>query len=346
MEVKSLKVHSKRLFISIIVIAILITSTIIISQTTNSKEVASKWGIPTSDEVVSMINRSSILGSLTAMDSEWIYFSEYNSENTLSSQGTLYRMKHDGSEVQQILDTATRNLLIVEDKLYFLDVTNSSAIYSLSLKDFTKTLVYNDRWVGEFLLVDDWIYFTEETDREFYSQLSRIKRDGSDYTVLVSDIDFGNLRYKGDYIFFYSTGIGIHRMHIESGELELLINSSSHLIAIFDNKLLITGRNPIIFDLDTRTSEDLVKISLQNSSLNFYNFYYDALYAIALDQKLVKITQDGHEVIFNERPVSYFNIVGDWLFLGVEDGQDTVQYISLYRMNLITGEIEKVSQLL
>lgn len=340
--------NSKIILLCIILLAV-ITSFILFFKSNDSKQVADTWGIPITDELVSMINQSFM--PVTAMDSEWIYFSDLKSGSLFNSPGYLYRMKHDGTEVEKILDVAARNLYIYDGYLYYSDSSNYSKLYALSLDDFSTSMIY-DASVFKFIIVDEWIYICENSNEEYILQLSRLKHDGSDYTVLVSDRDFLNLIYSEGYIYLGSTDnfFSIYRMSVENFELELISVDNEHPYGIHNNMLLTFGGSTIhglkVLDLETRNKKT-IEMALGDNILSSFNFYNDICYGInEIKRELLKITDKGFEIIYNDFPVEYFNVIDDWLFFSVSDNPDNIHENSLYRMNLITGEINSCAEVI
>lgn len=339
--------NSKIILLFIILLAS-ITSLILFSKSNDSKQVVDTWGIPITDELVSMINHS--FTPVTTMDSEWIYFSDLKSGSFFTSPGYLYRMRHDGTKVEKILDVAAKNLIIYDDYLYYLDASNYSKLYVLSLEDFSTTLIY-DASVVQFIFVDDWIYACESSNEEYTLQLSRLKHDGTDYSVLISDRTCLTLVYSEGYIYLGSTDnlFSIYRMSLEHFELELLSKDGEHPYGILNNMLLTfegSKKDGLkVLDLDTRNKKT-IEMALGDNVLASFNFYNDICYGItAIERELLKITDKGYEVIYNDFPVEFLNIIEDWLFFSVSNNPDNIQETSLYRMNLITGEINLCSEL-
>lgn len=340
-----MKLKFKIMLFCLLLFSILIT-TLFFNK--GSKETAGMWDMPMTDEVVSMLNHN-LSRPFTTMDSEWIYFSEHKTGSSVNSPGNLYRMRHDGSEIEHILGSATSHMLIADGYLYYLDATNYSKLYTLFLDDYSSNLI-SDGLVHEFILVEEWIYFCEESPREYVSQMSKMKRDGSAYTVLIPDRHCQNLIHEDGYVYFASIDnyFTTYRMAVENGELELLSKNHEVPLAIYENTILSFNHKLgelQALQLDTGHSERLIKFDLKEESLKNFNFYKDASYAINGNRELIRLTQKGNKVIYNESPVEFFNIVGDWLFFSASNNPDNIHEESLYRMNLITGKIEDLQQI-
>lgn len=310
---------------------------------------------PATDEVVSMINHHH--SSITTRDLEWIYFSDIKSGSLLNSQGTLYRMKNDGSEIQKILDVAARNLIIDRDFLYYLDSSNHSKLYALSLNDFSTNLV-SSKIISEFIIVGEWIYFCEKAEEEYVYQMSRMRLDGSSYKALISNskmaksLNCSDIMYKDGYIYFSSTDnrFSIYRMSIENEKVELLLKDKGRIYSIFDNNILISNQEAFkLYNLDTNIFKEAINTNLGEYKVDLINIYNGICYAIGYkkdnisNRELLKITKKGYEVVYNEFIVEYFNIQGDWLFFLASDNPDNIHELSLYRLNLINSEIIKIN---
>ncbi|SCG83867.1 hypothetical protein DW1_2303 [Proteiniborus sp. DW1] len=333
-------------------------------------------------KIISMIKQS--YNFVTTENSEWIYFSQKNSTNKHDNFGTLYRMKSDGTKIEKVLeDVSISGLVIDKDYLYYLDdfryliehnemdvrkvleeangdnvwyLNDEQRLYALSLIDFSTTLVSPNKGIWEYIIVDGWIYFTEASEKEYVSQMSKMRLDGTDYTVLIPITKphggCSNLIYKDGYIFFnlYENDNSVYKMSVENDDIELVLKDSGNLYSITDEAILtFNGLDFKIFNLETGSSEDLIKIDLDEYVIDTIKYYNDAIYAIgnkrdqfSTTRELLKITKKGYEVVYDEYWVDQFGIQGDWLFFLVSDNPNNILEKSLYRINLINGEIMKI----
>ncbi len=298
--------------------------------------------IPITDKLISMINQNFI--SVTSMDSEWIYYSENKSGSSIVSPGGVYRMRHDGTESEQLLDVAARNLILYGEYLYYLDASNYSKLYALSLNDFSTNLIL-DEIISKFIIADGWIYFYEGTYMEYLSQLSRIKIDGSEYSVLVGDVYSQNLVYQDGYIYFSTLDNlnSTYRISVLNDKVELLSDTHGPPYGIDKNKILTFNHLGLrILDIDTGQSKELLKDNLDKHVISSFNFFNDALYVMNIEEQIIAINQNKNKIVYDELPVAYFNVIGDWLFMSVKENHPkNIQELSLYKINLTNGKVIK-----
>ena len=335
----------KILVVSLSLITILVFFVCIVFNKNNSKS-SNVWSISMTEELVSMSNRCR--NGITVKDSEWIYFSNIKSDSLLNSQGSLFKMDFEGKKIEKILDVAARNLIIKDNYLYYLDSSNNSSLHKISLKDYSNSLISN-KTISEFIIVDNWIYFSEEGEVEYSNQISKMRLDGSDYLSLMDSIsanknwNCSDLIYNNEYIYFTSIDnqLSIYRMAIKSGEVELMLKDEGSICAIVDNDILVFNQEEFrVFDLSTGEFDRLIKNNLGDYRLDLVNFYDDSIYAIGYkegdvsNRQLLKIDRKGYEVIYSDAIVNNFNIQDKWLFFLTYKESEDINKIFLHRMNL------------
>jgi len=332
-------------------IALLIALFIFLIFIKNYKKSTNSW---LDCEIMPMIKQR--FNFVITENSEWIYFSKKNFTNKHNNFGALYRMKSDGTKNEKNLeDVSSSSLVIDKNYLYYLDdfrypiehhemdvkevleeanggnvwyLNGEQRLYALSLDDFSTSLVSPNKGIWEYIIVDEWIYFSEDSEKEYIPQMSKMRLDGTDYTVLIPITKphgcCSNLIYKDGYIFFnlYENDNLIYKMSVENNDIELVLKDVGDLHSVTDNTILtFNGLEFKTFNLDTGSSENLIKTDLSEYIINTIKYYNNALYAIgnkkdqlSTTRELLKINKKGYEVVYDEFWVEQFGIQGDWLF--------------------------------
>jgi len=184
-------------------------------------------------------NRNIADWGVVVKQGDWIFFSDsMTGRNNQSIASTLYKVKTDGSELQELF-TGSRvtSLNIIEDWLYFADLSTSGAIYRLKT-DGTGLELLHSTDTGRLLIIvvgdwiylsngykirtdgtnlqnlydktgraaiytsveDDWIIF-QDFDEDEKSAIFKVKTDGTDLQLLKTGVDFAFV--EDGWIYFY-----------------------------------------------------------------------------------------------------------------------------------------------
>lgn len=167
-----------------------------------------------------------------------LYYIHYDTETA----STLYRIKLDGSEKEQVdpnpyftcsangqyfyfngiandhhiyqLDTVTDSMNTIYDgncwmpiatneNLYYLDCEQNYALCCLTLSDNTPKILTTDR-IESYNVFGDYIYF-QRNNLNGDSALCSMKTDGSDYKVICTG-NYVNINITNDYVYFSEFG--------------------------------------------------------------------------------------------------------------------------------------------
>lgn len=130
---------------------------------------------------------------------EWIYYFDVPT-GIMGEAHSIYKIKNDGTENTKIQDKAGSHFEVVGDWVYFFYVFGKDkSIYKIKT-DGTGYSKVSDVTLVTMNVVGDWIYYGSVTEG-----LSRMKKDGSENTLLLSNPKVTNIiNAVGDWIYFSS----------------------------------------------------------------------------------------------------------------------------------------------
>lgn len=139
--------------------------------------------------------------------------------NPYSEYNKLYRMKDDGSDLTMINEQWIPFFMIYKDELYMTQ-HGEYGIFKSALDGSGKTKL-TDYYGGYFNILNDYIFYNNEV--EGY-QLYRMKTDGSDNVLWLPQSVIYTCVNEG-YLYFFNDKdpeMRVHRMYYDSKELEVL----------------------------------------------------------------------------------------------------------------------------
>lgn len=225
----------------------------------------------------------------------------YSSEDELNNK--IYKMKTNGDKLTVINDNEFNNdcyeIYVIDGHVYYIGTDNN--IYKMSLNGTDRTLV-SENATGYLGITEDYIIYNVET------------AGAEDYTTYIMNIDGTNQRpilegqrlysvnIAKDYVYYTNIDKQICRTKIDSGESEMLLDTTAYNMNLKDN---------YIYFLNYKDAE--------NSD------YTVCLY---------KIKTDGSEKVATvikelETYSSFINVVGDWVIY--MDSGETEGFINLVK---------------
>lgn len=209
------------------------------------------------------------------------------SDETEAEVMEIVKVKKDGSSRKVLLTGAVKNLLIVDNSMYFLDLAKYENGFLLSCMDLNgnnrKSIVKDCDSIGPYSILDGYIYYCayRMDDIPAGGNVYRVKLDGSDKVMLNNELGH-QIEAYGDKV-YYLTGV-----------------SSSE-----DKNLCSMKQNG---DHSERINKKCV---------SFYNVYKNHIYYIDQENRLYRMNLDGtgNTKLFNEEVNGLINIVGDWIYV-------------------------------
>ncbi|MCD4712315.1 MAG: DUF5050 domain-containing protein [Clostridiales bacterium] len=159
---------------------------------------------------------------------DWVYF-----VNSMDND-TIYRMKTDGSEPQQLsILSSVRCLIQYDGYLYFNPYSEYNKLYRMKL-DGSELVMINDQWVPFFMIYDGKLYMSQHGEYGIF----RSELDGSGKTKLTDYYgDFFNI--TSDNVFYNNAAENyqLYRMKIDGSENELWLEQSVVYMCVNDGYL-------------------------------------------------------------------------------------------------------------
>lgn len=117
-------------------------------------------------------------------------------------------MNIDGTGKQFLCNIKTRNMIVDEEYIYYLDDVEE-ILYRMSLKDKSIEKLSNEQ-ILKFIKDDDWIFYTLKDPNNSdwrYKGLFRMNSDGSNVLALDSEnyLDESGFGITDDFVFYVST---------------------------------------------------------------------------------------------------------------------------------------------
>lgn len=195
-----------------------------------------------SDEYIFPIKRM-------VVQNEWIYFIKLSSLDYMSR---LYRMKTDGSELTQVSDVIINDVIVLKDFIVYFDLSNwirkmnfdGTGVLRISYGNSSKfasdgkylyyidygehivkmefdgsdTTIVTPEKARDFNLDDEWIYYSKNDDMRL-NRLYKIKKDGSEETLLCDKSIKGGIYVIGDWIYFTETSLTRYKIKKDGTQL-------------------------------------------------------------------------------------------------------------------------------
>ncbi len=164
--------------------------------------------------------------SVTALAGNYVFYYRYDSEDATS----LYSVKIDGSEKEQVSKVPFDPCCISGDKLYFAGVESDHNLHSMNAE--TKDIAFvssEDLWMP--MIIGNEVYFIDLDDKH---KVYKMPMGGGDKTRLTQ---FGATEYNisGNYLYYQSlkgNPDGIYRVDLTSGKEDLLADGQFNHINV------------------------------------------------------------------------------------------------------------------
>lgn len=174
----------------------------------------------------------------------WIYFSNSG------KNGTLCKIKTDGSNIAQISDDENvSQVTLVDDWIYY-GINYKQVLYKIKIDGTNKTKLC-DFEPAYMNIDDDWIYFS---DANAGLELYKIRTDGSDLIKLNDEPTHYTNVYK-DWI-YYKSNNGFIKIKLDGTEKTKLSDNDMRNINV---------NNDLIYYIDFTNNSDLYKMKLDGT---------------------------------------------------------------------------------
>ena len=246
-------------------------------------------------------------GGLMVSMGDWLYYTEANSDNT------VWRMKHDGTGKEKVLDVSAWHMSIINGWLYYREYSSRGYLCRYNLQDNKKEILVK-RKVYEPKVVGRYIYYGDESDKSY--DLYRIDIDGNNEIKLTDGIVL-YCCVTDQRIFYLDTAVDRkgYSIDLDGNDKQLWYAGRVGTIDYYDGLIYFTDADEGgLFTLDPKDNT-VEKISnLTMWSINVYNgwiYYADgknngALTRTSLSDtnKKEKLSGDSCELI---------NVSGGWI---------------------------------
>lgn len=260
----------------------------------------------------------------------WIYY-----RNT-EDYDKLYRIRTDGNDKTKLSDTTASGLQIVDDWIYYVDL--SSNLYKVKNDGSDNTKVLDEK-LYYYVIKGDYLYYGNEEDKE---KLYKIKLDGTGKAKLNNDksdpIDIIDewVYYEGLYGVEMSCFLKFARTDINTGITENILPNGPENFYYADG-IKIQGQyetskpqnNNFYYDGQDKTTEELAQLS---NSVVLINTYDDKGEPLAQGSGVV-ISEDG-------LIVTNLHVLSDSTYIGVIF-EDMEEGYELATINILNADEEK-----
>jgi len=267
----------------------------------------------------------------------WIYFA--------GTDQSIYRMRKDKSEIQQICKYPAVSVNVIGEWIYFTDGA-VGGIYKVKIDGTGETKISN---VTSYKLYveGDWIYYTS---KYWGGKLYKMKTDGSSVTQIIDEecrefiVNGGYIYYldESDYMVYKCTTDGKNKTILCAG-------FNGYHLTLVGGRLVITNNyNVKSVNLDGSGFTSFGTTNVQYDLLNgnngwLYYLEHDFRYGDTGVAVFGRMKPDGsqktdiYEYKYLNHSNSYLNVVDDWIYFQNEHEGDAI-----YRVNINGTGFERV----
>ncbi|WP_456277571.1 S-layer homology domain-containing protein [Bacillus sp. AK128] len=191
----------------------------------DTKETVNLYPYPVMDEVF--------------VQGDWIYFihqTEFYGYYGSIEKGHLYRIKKDGSSLEELSNEDVTSFTMNNGKLVY--SVHYESMYSLNLDGSGKKAIKNT-WSIQITSNQDWIFYSD------LNGIHKMKADGSEFTTLTSDTvayDGGILEVSNDAVLYINEEWGQIVMDTSGKVIQNIVNDVA-VIDLIDDKVMYSRYN-------------------------------------------------------------------------------------------------------
>ena len=227
--------------------------------------------------------------------------------------------------------------------VYYVNWSENQNLYKM-LKDGSERTKLNDDKCSDINLLDDWIYYRNESDDKY--SIYRIHKDGTGRQKL--NDDGGYLVSVVDGWIYYYVKFSVKRMRINGSDVET-IAKSNYRYCVTNGWLYCTDSETgglCRISLDDGKKQNVINNS-GDWNINFTRFivYGDWLFFTrheGLNDKLYRVRSNGGDIKeLSDDDCKILNIAYDWLYVYIEESQN-INVSGIYKMRFDGSDITKV----
>ncbi len=274
-------------------------------------------------------------GGIATRSRGWIFYSD------ISKNGSIFKMKADGSEKSQLTSDSAQNINVIDDNIYYVNNSDGGKIYSVTADGTGRKKVADDS-SGLMYVVGDSIYYINESD---YENIYKIGVNGENRTLImdfqyepkkniIMTIENGwiyyqkkpentlnKIRLDGTGKYEYK-GVKCWNLNMVNGDMfytDLIPNESADF-AIFrrnadESQSTMLDSGPFSYNPD--------KIIVRGDWIYIIDQWGtdDKIYD---EYSICRVKLDGSNgQRLTKRGVLFFNIVDDWIYFNTFKGSNT-----------------------
>lgn len=215
----------------------------------------------------------------------------------------IYKMKLDGSDLQVINDNEFNNncyeIYVINNSIYYIGV--DANIYKMKLDGSDKSVV-TENGTGYLGITKDYIIFNkmEENSNDYITYIMNI--DGSNERPILEGKRLYSVNIKDDYIYYTNEEKQIYKTKIDSGNEELILDTTAYNLNLKDNYLYY---------------------------LNYLDFENEDLTVCIFRIKTDGSSQEPEKIKTLETYSSFIDVVGNWVVY--LDSTDSSAYIKMVK---------------
>lgn len=249
----------------------------------------------------------------------YIYFigigaEEYSESDEVDNK--IYRMKKDGSDLEVINDNNFNNdcyeIYVLNNSIYY--IGSDENIYKMNL-DGTNAQKIADNGTGYIGITNKYIIYNVENESGDNYITYIMNLDGTNGRPILENKRLYSVDIEDEYVYYTNTDKQIYRTKIDSGEEELILDTTAYNLNLKDGYLYY-----------------LNYVDAENEN------YTVCLYRVKADGT----EKESQKVKELSTYSSYINVVGDWVMY--LDHDDESGFINLVNKD-ITGTEKKIYNL-
>ncbi|HEX3028216.1 MAG TPA: DUF5050 domain-containing protein [Clostridia bacterium] len=254
----------------------------------------------------------------SCINGDWIYLSLYSG---------VYKMKKDGSEREQLIDSPVSYLNIVGDWIYYSysDDDEKPGIYKMKPDGSSRKVLTKDE-TSYINIVDDWMYYINVSDK---SAPYKVRLDGKG-NKRIKDISLGELAIDDGWIYYEKLkDTAIYKMRTSGSDVKKItdnaqktysyINKAGDWIYYIGNK---NGKEGIY----KVKADGTGKVMLIQGDISCINYSDGFLYYADKDGGIYKIDEQKHQYSKLDSAISEvkieINIANNWLYYYTNSDDD------------------------
>lgn len=246
----------------------------------------------------------------------YIYFigiasSSYSETDEIDNK--IYKMKKDGSDLEVINDNEFNNecyeIYALNNSIYYIGVDQN--IYKMNLDGTNRELV-SENGTGYIGITNKYIIYNvqNEAGDNYITHIMNI--DGSNSRAIIENERLYSVDVSENYIYYTNAEKQIYKTEIDSGEQELILDTTAYNLNLKDNYLYFLNYADV-------ENED----------------YTVCLYRIKADGS----DEQAQNIKTLSSYSGYINLVGDWVMY--MDSDDNSGFINLVKSDA-SGEEKKI----